>query len=193
MAKHRDTTETAPGLATVPGARAIARRAYRQDLARVPAPEPWPPGLVLAPWDASAIPLHVAVATGTVGGFYLTDPAPPTAARFHAAFEALGGIVPGASFVARLGEVVQGALVCVAGETAGEADLFDLVVAPEARSQGLARHLVRAWQAGLVAGGYATARFVTTADHAVVHRLFTPEEILDMEEAPGGCFRGARR
>ena len=187
-----------PGLASR-GARPFERRHLLQDLSRVRHPDlPADAGLALTPWaagpEAEAVLDALARASqDTLNGVFLTTPAPPTydAVRRTLANAVAGegrAFLPAASFVARRDGRPVGVVLAVAGDQPTEVILFDLLVDPAARGQGIARRLVMALQAAARAGGRDRLRFCTHGHNDPVLRLFHPEELLESERRTYGFW-----
>lgn len=157
-----------------------------------------PPDPAIAPWDASrldeVIALIGAANAGSVAGFMLSLPYPPTRSAIEAQARAMlaegGSLLPEASFLYLLDGAVAGAVLIVAlpdGPT-----LYELVVAPLTRGRGAGKHLVHAAQRALHAAGHREMRFWTTDTNAPVHRISKPGESFVSGATACACwFAGA--
>lgn len=185
------------------GARPFERRAFVQDLARVPAVTrgtagPLAPQLGMRPWAPDDrevwFPRLAAARAGQLDGFFLAAPKPPSPAACRAAYEAIaapgGGLLPVASFVATLAGAPAGVVLMVEGPGPAAGALWDLWVEPAARGLGAARALVGAAQRALWASGRTTHHFRALGANDPVMRLFTAGEIVAASATAGGWWAG---
>ena len=145
----------------------------------------------IVPWEKRFAAEVVAIAreqAHTLDGWFLTLPAPPTAAACESAMAAgLERLIPEASFAAVGGDRVLGHILATEDDS-GRALLFDLAVRREAQWRGLPRRLVQSWERALLAAGRREMIFLTTDGNRPVHRLFDRAWIARAEESRGGYW-----
>lgn len=169
------------------GFRKVVRERFLQDLTRVPDTEPEHDGIeyvaCAGKWVKPSLELLGRTHAFNVEGVYTTLPKDPTPGECERAFgSTLRGpsLVPEAAVAAIENGKVLGVVYCAVEE--GVPTLMGLAVDPVTRGRGLSRGLVRRTQSGLKRAGHDKMAFFTTDRNLPVHKLFTPEEILETEE-----------
>jgi hypothetical protein len=169
------------------GFRKVVRERFLQDLTKVPDTEPEHDGIEYVPcagkWVKPSIELLGRTHAFNVEGVYTTLPKDPTPGECERVFSAgLKGahLVAESAVAAVENGKVLGVVYCTV--EGGVPTLMGLAVDPITRGRGLSRGLVRRTQAGLKRAGHDRMAFFTTDRNLPVHKLFTPEEILETEE-----------
>lgn len=169
------------------GFRRVVRERFLQDLSKVPETEPEHDGIEYVrcegKWVTPSLELLARTHAFNVEGVYTTLPKEPTPQECERVFSATlksDLLVPEAAVAAVENGQVLGVVYCSIEE--GVPTLMGLAVDPVTRGRGLSRGLVRRTQAGLKRAGHDRMAFFTTDRNLPVHKLFTPEEILETEE-----------
>ncbi|MFT3837989.1 MAG: GNAT family N-acetyltransferase [Myxococcaceae bacterium] len=169
------------------GFRRVVRERFVQDLTKVPATEPEHDGIEYVQcegkWVKPSLELLGRTHAFNVEGVYTTLPKEPTPAECERVFASSlksDRLVPEAAVAAVENGQVLGVVYCSIEEEVPT--LMGLAVDPVTRGRGLSRGLVRRTQAGLKRAGHERMAFFTTDRNLPVHKLFTPEEILETEE-----------
>lgn len=169
------------------GFRRVVRERFLQDLSKVPDTEPEHDGIEYVRCEGNllqpALELLGRTHAFNVEGVYTTLPKEPTANECIKVFsETLKSdrLVPESAVAAVENGKVLGVVYCSLEEEVPT--LIGLAVDPVTRGRGLSRGLVRRTQAGLKRAGHDRMAFFTTDRNLPVHKLFTPEEILETEE-----------
>jgi hypothetical protein len=169
------------------GFRKVVRERFLQDLSKVPETEPEHDGIEYVPISGKLVKPCLELLARThalaIEGVYSTVPKDPTQGECERVYaKTLKGdsLVPESAVAAVENGKVLGMVYCAVVE--GTPTLMGLGVDAEARGRGLSRGLVRRTQAGLKRAGHDRMAFFTTDRNLPVHKLFTPEEILETED-----------
>lgn len=184
------------------GLQAFERHSVHQDLTRLEPLAPSPPGLrPLASGDLAEVAALISAAHpgDRADDLFLAAPHLPTPQGILEALEARWGealVTPGSTVAEGPGGRLWGAVLMLSPEAptpeelppGGEAFLWDLAVAPEARRLGLGRQLVASAQRGLLAAGLRYLSFGTTEANSAVHRLYPKDSIVAWSTEAGACW-----